>query len=93
MTTLTDPQRKVLFAVLKDDGNAVFASKGSPAVLRRVVSMKLVDWAMDRKCGRDLTSNGVKALHDWYRARWHKHGCQAYLMDLNEVEALIRARG
>jgi len=91
MIKITDPQRKILFAILTDDSGAAYKSKQCSAVISRLMANKLVRWNFKNKTGRELTLEGAKLLHDWYKTRWVKSGCLAHQQDLDKVEALIAA--
>jgi hypothetical protein len=91
MTKLTDPQRKILFAILTDDFGAAYRGKSASALHNRMMIRKLSRWNPSTKTGRELTPEGAKLLHDWYKVRWAKSGCLAHQQDLDKVEALIAA--
>lgn len=91
MNKLTDVQAAVLKRIMR--GESAFITSRSPAVLRKLDDRKL--WEFDRslKYGRKLTKMGWVALHQWYYARWAKHGCMAYQQQLQEFEAKMKAAG
>jgi hypothetical protein len=91
MTKLTDPQRKILFAILTDNFGALHRNKRSSEVISRMMTRKFIRWNHNTKTGRELTPEGAKLLHDWYKVRWVKSGCLAHQQDLDKVEALIAA--
>lgn len=87
---LTVNQQKALAFAFKK-GGAWYGQRGSRAggaysrMCERMADMGLV--------GRDgphgITVKGLVVLHDLWRARWARHGCMAYQMDLQEVEAAL----
>jgi hypothetical protein len=91
MQKITEPQSKILLAVLKDDVGAAYKSKQCSAVLSRLMANDLLRWNHKKKTGRQLTPEGICSLYAWYKARWTKSGCLAHQQDLDQVEKLISA--
>jgi len=91
MIKITEPQSKILFAILSDDSGAAYKSKQCSAVISRLMANELVRWNFKKNTGRELTPQGIKSLHAWYKARWANSGCLAHQQDLDKVEQLIAA--
>lgn len=90
---ITDPQRTALKAVLDDDYGALFRNKCSPSLLRRLMSMKLIEWKIgSTRSGYDLTPEGESAICASYRDRWRRSGCKAYADDMDAVVVAVAAR-
>lgn len=88
-TKLTEPQRKIMMAIMRDDFGAACIGKSASALNSRLQVRGMLRWATERKTGRQLTEAGFEALRTVSHSRWARSGCKAYQDDLNEVEAAI----
>ena len=87
---LTPTQKKALAAAFKK-GGAWFAHRGSNAggAYRRMCARLAGLGLLETRAPYAITPLGLLALRDIWAARWARHGCMAYQLDLEAVEAAI----
>lgn len=87
---LTPTQKKALAAAFKK-GGAWFAHRGSNAggAYRRMCARLAGLGLVETRAPYAITPLGLLALRDIWAARWARHGCMAYQLDLEAVEAAI----
>lgn len=87
---LTPTQKKALAAAFKK-GGAWFAHGGSNAggAYRRMCARLAGLGLLETRSPYVITHHGLLALRELWAARWARHGCIAYQLDLEAVEAAI----
>lgn len=87
---ITPNQKKALAAAFKM-GGAWYGRRGSCAggayarMCKRMADLGL----LSANAPYDITHDGLVALRDLWAKRWAIHGCEAYRLDLEAVEARL----
>lgn len=90
MARLTPRQKTALAAAFKK-GGAWYGLRGSSAggAYRRMCERLAALGLLQSRAPYEITPRGLIALRDIWAARWARHGCMAYQIDIEAVEAAV----
>lgn len=88
----TSNQKRALAAAFKN-GGAWYGHRGSNAggAYRRMCERLANLGLLQSVAPYEITPRGLAALRDIWDARWRRHGCVAYQLDLEAVEAAVKS--
>lgn len=84
--TFTERQVDALKAAFKKNGAVYVRGNGMGGAYRRMLERMADDGYLAEYAPFPITLKGLIALRDYHRARWGESGCEAYRLDLEEVE-------